>query len=47
MTMVYFIPDRFRISKMREIVHSIDKKHSSQLPRLPMYSKTIYKRRRN
>lgn len=26
MTMVYFIVDRFQISKMREIVHSIDKK---------------------
>ncbi len=26
MTMVYFILDRFQISKMREIVHSIDKK---------------------
>ena len=26
MTMVYFIVDRFQISKMREIVHSIDEK---------------------
>jgi uncharacterized membrane-anchored protein YitT (DUF2179 family) len=26
MTMVYFILDRFQISKMREIVHSIDEK---------------------
>ena len=24
MTMIYFIVDRFQISKMRELVHSID-----------------------